>query len=68
MPAEASDPHLHDGGIYHFPGVPGEGWWVIKKFQQPNPKQIPITQFSNGLKRHLVFFGIFGHWNLVISR
>jgi hypothetical protein len=24
MPAEASDPHLHDGGVYHCPGVPGE--------------------------------------------
>jgi hypothetical protein len=28
MPAEASNSHLHDAGIYYCPGVPGKGWWV----------------------------------------
>jgi hypothetical protein len=28
--------------------------------------QIPIAQFLDSLKRYLVFFGNFGHWNVVI--
>jgi hypothetical protein len=50
--------------------MPGEKWRVDDQLnsnnQIPDSKQNPITQFSNGLKRFPVFFGNFGHWNLVI--
>jgi hypothetical protein len=45
MPAKASDPHLHDRGIYHGAGMFGEKWGVevgkipIIKHQIPNKFQ-----------------------------